>query len=155
MPKRTTSPSKQAPAILPRICGRAGWTQFELLRAVEHGMRVRGNFNSLTATIPDDIVALPSDMPVFDVRRTGHGWAVAVRLDDEWVRCTGGGTARFDARMILPAAGMIASRGRPIAKLIEHPLLDSPDFVIISAELNTSGSRTAFVFAMPDCEFPT
>ena len=158
MPKRSTSLKiglpKKAPAILLKICIWAGWTPHELLRAIDHSMRVRGNFNSLTAIIPDDITALPSDMPVFDVKRTTSGWAVVIRLSNEWVRCSGGGTARFDVKMILPEAVLIAASGKPIAKVVEHPLLDSPDFVIISADVHEAGSRTVFVFAMPDCDFP-
>lgn len=158
MARRTTplpsGPPTQGPAILSRICTAAGWSERDLVRAVNYSLSVRGNFNSISAPIPHGITALPPGTPVFEVRPRGGLYEVEIFLRGERISCLGGGAALMTAGITLPESVMIAAAGRPIAQVIQTALLDSPDFVITSAGRASWQTHTTFAFTMPNHDFP-
>lgn len=143
-----------APAILPRICLAAGWTQEELLLAVAHGLRTRGSFSSVTASVPHGIAALPSAFPAFDIRATTAGLAVELLIGPERVSCLGGGVATMTLGALLPATIMLSATGRPVAHIVHHGLIDSLDFVITGMDRARWHAHTTIAFTMPDRIFP-
>lgn len=145
----------RAPAILPRICEAAGWTQQELAQAVTYNLLERGNFNSLSAHVPPGLLPLPKDFPVFDVRPRIRNYEVEVMIGNERVICAGGGTASVTLGELVPILIMDSFIGKPVSEALGHYLLESLSFVITAFEPRRWEDYPTIVFTMPDCDFPT
>lgn len=144
----------QAPAILPRICEAAGWTQHEFLQAYEYNRRCHGSFNSMSAQLPHGVKALPTDLPVIDVRSTSSKFVVDLLIENERITCGGRGTGRVVSKSLWPISWMDSLIGCPITKYVGHKLLDCSDFVIEDVRQPPWGGETIVIFTMPNCTFP-
>lgn len=144
---------RQAPEILLKIGETAGWNYPDLLNAVSENIRSRGIFNSVTAKLPCRLNALP-ESPVIDVRRASYGLSVEVRFEFEHISCGGQGFARLEYEGIFRESFIARSIGLPIGKLVGHPLLESPTFIVKKFYRPLRVGRTIIVFAMPNCDFP-